>query len=196
MLVVRYGPDSRAKWECTVMWNKWRLVVAAKHPDVVAAMRKHYEQWWAKTYPLFEQRRYIHVGSEKANPVMLYSCDWHGSYADNFGNLAAGNQIGTWDVVVEREGQYRITLSRWHPAADCALDAPLEGPLGKGKAVPVAKARVKVGDADVSKPTAGGQKQVSFTLGLKAGKTQLSTWFYDKDGKPLCSAYYTRVERL
>jgi len=213
MLVVRYGPDGRAKWECTVMWDKWRLVkgeqlydlstdphqdknVAAQHPDVVAAMRKHYEQWWAKAYPLFEQKRYIHVGSEKANPVMLYSCDWHGSYADNFGNLAAGNQIGSWDVAVEREGQYRITLSRWHPAADCPLDASLEGPLGKGRAVPIAKARVKVGDADLSRPTVSGQKQVSFTLGLKAGKTQLSTWFYDKDGKPLCSAYYTRVERL
>jgi len=213
MLVVRYGPDGRAKWECAVMWNKWRLVkgeqlydvstdphqdkdVAAQHPDIAAAMRKHYEQWWAKTYPQFEQKRYIHLGSEKANPVMLYSCDWRGSYADNFGNLAAGNQIGSWDVVVEREGQYRITLSRWHPAADCALDAPLEGPSGRGKAVPIAKARVKVGDADRSRPTASGQKRVSFTLPLDAGKTQLSTWFYDEDGEELCSAYYTRVERL
>jgi len=87
-------------------------------------------------------------------------------------------------------------LSRWHPAADSALDAPLEGPRGKGKAVPIAKARVKVGDADVSRPTVSGQKQVSFTVRLDAGETQLSTWFYNDDGKALCSAYYTRVERL
>jgi arylsulfatase A-like enzyme len=213
MLVVRYGPDDRAKWECTVLWKKWRLVkgeqlydvgadphqdrdVAAQHPDVAAAMRRHYEQWWAETIKQFEQPRYIHLGSEKANPVVLYSCDWKGSYADNFGNLAAGNRIGSWDVLVERKGQYRITLSRWHPAAAAALDAPLEGPMGKGKAVPIAKARVKVGGADVSQPTISGQKQVLFTVPLDAGKTQLSTWFYDGNGKELCSAYYTRVERL
>jgi len=212
MLVVRYGPDNREKWECAVLWNKWRLVsgeqlydvssdphqdknVAAEHPDIVAAMRKHYEQWWAKTNPLFNQPRYIHLGSEKANPVMLYSSDWKGSYADNFRNLSNGNQIGYWDVLVERKGEYKITLSRWHPAAGNALDAPIQGPQGKGKAVPIAKARIKVGNVDISQPTVTGQKEVSFTLHLEAGKTQLSTWFYDKDGKELCSAYYTLVER-
>jgi len=212
MLVVRYGPDNREKWECAVLWNKWRLVsgeqlydvssdphqdndVAAEHPDIVAAMHKHYEQWWAKTYPLFKQPRYIHLGSEKANPVMLYSSDWKGSYADNFGNLSNGNRIGYWDVLVESKSEYKITLSRWHPAAGNALDAPIQGPQGKGKAVPIAKARIKVGNVDISQPTVTGQKEVSFTLHLEAGKTQLSTWFYDKDGKELCSAYYTLVER-
>jgi hypothetical protein len=159
-------------------------------------MRRHYEQWWAKTIPQFEKKRYIRLGSDKANPVTLYSCDWQGSYADNFANLAAGDRIGSWDVLVERNGRYRITLSRWHPAADNALDAPLQGPLGKGRAVPIVKARVKVGDAELTRPTVGGQKQVSFTLRIEAGETQLSTWFYDEHGKELCSAYYTRVERL
>ena len=213
MLVVRYGPDDRAKSECAVLWNKWRLVkgaqlydvsadpyqdkdIAAEHPDVAAAMQRHYEQWWAKTIPQFEEKRYIRLGSDKANPVMLYSSDWQGSYADNFGNLAAGDRIGSWDVLVERDGRYRITLSRWHPAADNALDAPLQGPMGKGKAVPIVKARVKVGDAELTRPTVAGQKQVSFTLRIEAGKTQLSTWFYDEQGKELCSAYYTQVERL
>lgn len=169
--------------------------IAAKHPDIAAAMQRHYEQWWAKTIGQFEKKRYIHLGSEKANPVMLYSCDWHGSYTDNFGNLASGDRIGSWDVLVERSGRYRITLSRWHPAADKALDAPLQGPMGKGKAVPIVKARVEVGDAELIKATVSGQKQVSFTMQIEAGKTQLSTWFYDEQGKELCSAYYTRVER-
>ncbi len=212
MIVVRYGPDDRPKWQCAVLWKKWRLLggerlydvssdphqdknVAAQHPDILAAMRKHYEQWWAKTDPLFKQRRYIHLGSQRANPLMLYSSDWRGSYADNFANLSRGDQIGYWDVLVERKGEYRITLSRWHPAAEQALDAPLQGPQGKGRAVPIAKARIKVGNVDISQPTVTGQKEVSFKLHLEAGKTQLSTWFYDKDGKELCSAYYTLVER-
>ena len=212
MLVVRYGQDSRDKSECAVLRDKWRLVdtqrlydvradphqdndVAAEHPDTVGAMQAHYERWWTKTEPLFRQKRYIHLGSEKANPVMLYSSDWQGSYADNFGNLSKGNQIGYWDVLIERGGEYEITLSRWHPAAKNALDAPIQGPQGKGRAVPIAKARIQVGTVDLSQPTITGQKEVSFRLHLDDGKTRLSTWFYDKDGKALCSAYYTLVER-
>ena len=103
--------------------------------------------------------------------------------------------LGYWDVLVERKGEYKITLSRWHPVAGNALDSPLQGPQGKGKAVPIAKARIKVGNVDVAKQTVAGHKEISFTLHREAGKTQLSTWFHDKDGKELCSAYYTLVER-
>jgi arylsulfatase A-like enzyme len=211
MLVVEYGPDDIER-KYAVLWKKWRLVmgeqlydlrddshqdkdVAAERPDILAAMRKHYDEWQKKVRPLHEEKRYIHLGSEKANPVMLYSSDWFGSYADNWSNLAKGDRIGVWDVIVERIGEYKFTLSRWHPAAETALDARLEGPMGKGTAVPIAQARLNIGDVDVSKQTAAGQKEVTFTVKLKAGKTQLSTWFLDKDGAELCSAYYTLAER-
>ena len=62
--VVQYSRDQVAKWDSCVVWGKWRLVhgkelydiaadraqatdVAAQHPDVVKAMRDHYEAWWA-----------------------------------------------------------------------------------------------------------------------------------------------------
>ena len=60
--VVQYGQIPK-KFDSCVIWGKWRLVkgeelydveadraqktdVAAKHPDVVKAMRDHYEAWW------------------------------------------------------------------------------------------------------------------------------------------------------
>ena len=215
MLVIQYGSDDlhMKKWNSVVLWKKWRLVkgeklynvgadphqdkdIGANNPNIVSAMRKYYDQWWARTYSEFKQPRYIHLGSEKANPVMLYSSDWQGSYADNFGDLAAGDCIGYWDVLVERAGKYKITLSRWHPAANTALDGSITGLRGKGKAVPIVKARIKVADVDISKPTVSGRKDISFTVHLKAGKTELHTWFYDKEGKKVCSAYYTHVEQI
>ncbi len=211
MLVVQYGANPRMG-NATVMWKKWRLVngkqlydvrtdphqdknVAAEHPDILKRMQEHYAAWWARVRPQFEQTRYIHLGSDVANPTMLYSSDWQGAYADNFGNLAAGNGIGYWHVIVKRDGTYEITLRRWAPEADTALDAPLVGPRGKGKAVPITAARVRIGDADVVKPAPSGVKSVSFTVPLKAGKTRLETWFHNRDGRALCSAYYTSVER-
>ena len=195
-----------------MLWRKWRLIdgkrlydlaadphqdkdVAAEHPEVVRKMREHYAAWWRRTRPQFEKVRYIHLGSDQANPTMLYSSDWVGSYADNFGNLARGNGIGRWHVLVEKEGTYEFTLRRWAPEAEAPLAAPLQGPMGKGRAVPIAKARLKIGPADVTKPAPGGAKSVSFTVDLPAGKTVLETWFLDQAGKPLCSAYYTQVRR-
>ena len=38
-------------------------------------------------------------------------------------------------------------------------------------------------------------KQVTFTLKLAAGRTQLQTWFKDATGKDICGAYYVYVTR-
>ena len=211
MLVVQYGPDPRMG-AAAVLWGKWRLVndkqlydvrndphqdrdVAVESPDVVRKMRAHYAAWWRRVRPQFEKIRYLHLGSDKANPTMLYSSDWVGSYADNFGNLASGKGIGRWHVMVEKAGKYEFTLSRWAPEADTPLAAPLAGPMGKGRAVPIARARLKIGEVDLTGPAPDGAKSVSFTADLKGGKALLETWFQDDNGKPLCSAYYTKVER-
>ena len=68
--------------------------------------------------------------------------------------------------------------------------SPLTHPTGQGKALPIAKARLKIGDFDQSKPVAPGDKSVVFTVPLKAGKTRLQTWFYDQSGNELCGAFY------
>jgi arylsulfatase len=106
-----------------------------------------------------------------------------------------------WNVLVEKDGEYEITLRRWPKEADAAITAGIPehtGPAGKlpeGKALPVARARLKIGALDESRPVKEGEKGVVFTVKLKAGQMQLQTWFYDADGKELCGAFYTEVRR-
>ena len=144
MLVVQYGSEihNLKKYNATILWKKWRLVkgeelyridadpgqmenLTARHPDIVDKLRQHYDQWWLETYPQFQKARYIDLGTTRANPMMLYSSDWQGSYADNFANLAAGDRIGAWDVLITQAGTYNFTLWRWPPEANAALDSGL-----------------------------------------------------------------------
>ncbi len=214
MLVVQVGAHPK-KGAAAVMWNKWRMVngklydirkdphqdtdVADRHPEVLAAMEKHYDKWWQAVQKPFAETRWIHLGSDKANPTTLYSSDWQGDYADNRGNLIEGDKKGYWNVRVERDGLYEFTLYRWWPHSDKRLTEAMHGDTTRGRgAVPIASAGLTIGDvklkADAPRDKEGA-KSVSFTAPLKRGEYRLQTMFYDKNGKELCSAYYTRVER-
>ena len=219
MLVVQYGQRPE-KWDCAVMWQKWRLVkgkelydlhrdpvqktdVAAKHPDVLQKMRAHYEKWWAGVAPRLDDFSPISIGSDKENPVRLSAADWANVYCDNMQNLRAGlNRNGPWHLLVEQNGTYEIALRRWPKEAGAAISAAVpafkavDGGLPPGKALPIVRARLKIGDADEAKPVAAGDEEIVFTLKLKAGtRTQMQSWFYDADGKELCGAYFAYVLR-
>ena len=100
-----------------------------------------------------------------------------------------------WNLLVERVGDYEFALTRWPPEAGAALDVALTHPIGQGKALPIAKARLKIGDFDQSKPVIPGDKSVVFTVPLKAGRIRLQTWFYDPSGNELCGAFYVMAYR-
>ena len=109
--------------------------------------------------------------------------------------------FASWNILVERDGEYEIALMRWPAESGLAIRAAspeFKAPAGNyaaGVALPVAKARLKIGDADQSAAVKETDKAVTFTVALKAGRTQLQTWFYDAAGKDLCSAYYAEVRR-
>jgi arylsulfatase len=218
-LVVQYG-QRPVKWDCAVLWDKWRLVhgkelydlktdpgqkkdVAAGRPEVVGKMRDHYEKWWAGVAPTLDDFSPISVGSDRENPVTLSAADWANVYCDNMNNLRGGiNRNGPWHLLVERDGTYEVELRRWPKEADAALAAgvpafkAVDGGLPAGKALPVAKARLKLGALDETRPVAAGDKGVTFTLDLKAGtRTQMQSWLYDADGKELCGAYFAYLRR-
>lgn len=219
MLVVQYG-QVPAKWDCAVMWNKWRLVagkelydlatdpaqahdVAAEHADVVSKMRAHYETWWAGVAPRLDDFTPVVIGNDKENPVTLSAADWANVYCDNMQNLRTGlNANGPWHIQVDQDGRYEIELRRWPKEADAPIAGgvpafkAVDGMLPAGKALPIVKARLKLGEVDESQPVAPGQKGVTFTLPLKASKTQLQAWFYDADGNQLSGAYFAYVRRL
>ena len=215
MLVVQYDNPYNPTENLAVLWNKWRLVknkelydlsvdpgqqndISEENPEVVKAMSNYYTDWWEKTESLYKQKRFIHIGSEKQNPVMLYSSDWSGSYADNMHDLLnAKGRTGYWNVIVETEGEYEVTLSRWHPASGDAIDG-LNSiiPAEKQESYPVAKARVKIGDFDKTVDITSGQKSVKFIVNIEEGKNKIETWFLDKEGKELFSAFYTEMRLI
>ncbi|MHC4624805.1 MAG: arylsulfatase [Planctomycetota bacterium] len=211
MIVVQYSIDI-SKWNGAVMWKKWRLVngdelynvaadpgqqnnIAGEHPDIVKAMRDHYERWYSEVEPTASQPCYVHIGSRYENPVDLTCAQWYMIYADNLGDIKGGNN-SYWNVFVERPGKYEFTLSRYPLEADTAMDAPMTVRQHNVTALPIARARLKIGPFDEAKPVAPGDKSVTFTVSLGAGKTRLHTWFYNNDGRELCGAYYVRAKRL
>jgi len=212
MLVVEYENPYRPQENVAVMWGRWRLVmnnelynlssdpaqesdVSQDHPEVVKKMTQFYEEWKERTMPDYLKSRYIHIGNSKQNPLMLYSSDWTGSYADNLGNLMAGNRTGKWNIEVDTKGVYDIILYRWHPVSGLPLNKPAEDNEGRLRgAIPVGRARLKIADFDQIVETADNQVEVKFTVTLDTGHYELETWFFDRNGKELCSAYYTMVD--
>jgi arylsulfatase A-like enzyme len=218
-LVVQYG-QRPTEWDCAVLWRKWRLVggkelydlaadpgqkddVAGEHPEVLAKLRNPYEQWWAGVAPSLEDFVPVVLGSDREDPVTLSAADWANVYCDNMNDLRAGKPANApWYVIAARDGTYEIQLRRWPKEADAAIAAgvppfkAVDGGLPAGKALPIARARLKLADVDETKPVAPDDRAVTFSVTLKAGtKLPLQTWFYDADGRELCGAYFADVRR-
>jgi arylsulfatase len=204
------------------MRGKWRLVqgrelydlrtdpgqkrdVAAEQPTVVAQLRNAYEEWWRGVSPTLDDLSPISIGAEQQNPVTLTAADWANVYCDNMQNLRTGiDRDGQWHVLVERGGSYEIEFRRWPREVDVPMTAgvpPFRGfdptpPLPAGKAMPIARVRLRIGAIDETKSIAPDDRGVRFTVDLEAGrKLLLQGWFYDGDGRELSGAYYAYVRR-
>jgi arylsulfatase A-like enzyme len=207
------------KGDACVLWKKWRLVndqelydiaadpaqktdVAARHGDIVAKMRDHYERWWAKVEPGINVPGRIVVGTSHESPTLLSPCEWFDVFIDQGAQVRRGEaKSGAWHVQVASGGAYEVSLRRWPVEADASICAGLpevtlaDGKLPAGKALPVASARLKVGAQDVRMPVTPQDKAVTFTVELKPGDTEIQTWFLDASGQELCGAYYVAVAR-
>ena len=189
--------------------------IARDHPDVVKRMRDHYARWWAGVQPAIQDVGHIIVGSDRENPSRLSCNDWFG--VKGRGNVTLQKEIrlgrnvnGAWNIQVDRSGRYEIALCRWpaeaaaairaalpaYKAADGALDYNGKLAYPPGQALPIARARLAVGDVDVSAAVGAADRSVTFTVDLQAGTTKMQTWFLDEKGKALCGAYYVYVKRL
>jgi arylsulfatase len=222
ILVVQYSriPTPRpSKGDAAVMWQKWRLVgdkelydlrtdpaqkanVIEKHPDVVKKLREHYSKWWAGVEKGLDEFQPISVGAEAETLTRLSPADWQDVHFDQSLQVRRGDRKnGPWNLRVERDGDYEITLRRWPGESGLAITAAApalktaEAQLPAGAALPIAKARLKIADYDKAQPVKEGDKGATFIVTLKAGRTQLHTWFLDADGKELCGAYYVEVRR-
>ncbi|MBI5395070.1 MAG: arylsulfatase, partial [Verrucomicrobia bacterium] len=142
------------------------------------------------------------IGKDADTPSQLSPADGQDSFLDQGGQVRRGVATnGVWNVVVDRAGDYEFELRRWPREADAALAAGLpahkhtDGEFPPGVALPIAKARLKIGSFDESRAIAADDKAVMFTAMLKPGRTQLQTWFYDAERRELCGGYYVYVRR-
>jgi arylsulfatase len=197
-----------------VLWKKWRLVhgkqlynladdpgqkknVIEKYPDVAAELRLHYARWVQEMTPLQMQVNNISIGVDSEPTAMLCSANWIGSYADSWQNLL-GKAVknGYWDLQVEKSGKYKIELYGWPKQTGAAFGDKFMG-FTQVPGRNVAKARLKIGEKELTMKTAPTELSAIFTVSLKKGdKPRLQSWLYDKNGKDLGGAYFVYITKL
>jgi arylsulfatase len=222
MLVVQFSRMDHqvpVKGDAAVLWKRWRLLndkelydltsdpmqdknIADAHPDVVARMRQHYEKWWADIEPAVNTLSDLTIGSEAEPATLLSAADWQDVFLDQQNQVRRGDaRNGPWGLDVARDGRYTFELRRWPREANVPLSAgvPLlkhvDGELREGTALPIAKAKLRVGEFEQTRDVKPEDTSVSFVAPLQKGPTKAQTWFYDADGKELCGAYYVYVQR-
>jgi hypothetical protein len=108
---------------------------------------------------------------------------------------------GVWHLEIARPGTYRFTLRRWPAEAHTAISAgtsqfqATDGVLPAGIALPIARARLKIGELERDSAVGPTATSVEFTCELPAGPVQLQTWFQDASGDEVCGAYFVEVTR-
>jgi arylsulfatase A-like enzyme len=215
----RIGNPHPQKGDAALLWNRLRLVndrelydvasdpaqqrnLFADRPDDVARMRKHYDAWWSRVEPTLDEHEFIIVGSDAENPLRLAPTDWSDVFLDQQLQIrAAAKAHGFWNIEVDRDGEYELTVSRWPLEADLPITAAApafveaESHYPAGGAVAATSVRLQVGDFEASRPIDPDDRAVRFVTSLKAGRTQLQAQLYNRDDKPMPGAYYVEVRR-
>jgi arylsulfatase A-like enzyme len=185
--------------------------VAKQHEDVVQWLSEFYEAWWSELLPTFDDDVLIQLGHPAENPACLTAHDWittrmtpwNHAYIRNA--MTGAENTGFWNVQIVAGGEYEIRLRRWPVESGAAIDAGL--PPGSdvpgerayrarpGKALPIVRATLKVGDVHAEQEVNPGDQEAVFRVALEPGKNRLSGRFYTDEGNEY-GAYYAYVERL
>ena len=186
-----------------------RINVADQFPEKMDAFKAEYDAWWKEISPSYADQPYIIVGTPNENPTTLHGHDWHTTAAASPWHQRHIRQgyidNGYWLVKVAESGTYNLKLRRWPIETGLPLNgvAPVRPTLEgttvresvKSKALTIKNARIKIQDEEQSVVVDPNAEFVEFTVDLKAGETQLQTWFTLDSGKEL-GAYYTLVEKI
>ena len=223
-IVVQYGGRIRpAKYlQSSVIWNDWRLVgdtelydmstdpgqesnVAEQHPDIVEAMKAHYEQFWESIQGSIEEVEPLFVRSDAEAFTDLTSNNWVEVDCDNRTRVAHGcgpAQGGVWQVFVEESGTHSVELSRWpfHLNRRLGLDGPPTtiggSEIPAGKALPIASSLLRVNRSEPLKAQVQADAtSARFEVSLQRGLNALQGWFQDRSGRDLAGAFYGRISR-
>lgn len=217
------------KWrKSAVCSKKWRLIngkelydiqndleqrkdVASQHPDVVADLRKHYEEWWKLVSVKFENPIPIEIGSKE---TFLTCHD-----AINEDTLVPYSQkliregmvfTGFYDIDVTEIGDYTIELRRWPAEANVPISADIkesedvtfdkEDILRKNWDSYMGSTKLNITDAELqvqgqtfNTSVSKSDTFVSFDVSLQKGMTTLKALFSNKAEGLEVSAYFIHV---
>lgn len=202
------------KGDACVLWKKWRLVedkelydiakdpaqehnLIGEQPEIAARLRAHYAKWWAKVEPSLDSFLPVYIGAARENPVMLSPTEWADSFMDQGAQVRTGlRRNGTWHVQVERDGVYEFSLRRWPEEAGTAMREAVPAHQGEcgaypaGVALPIASAELEIAGNRRSKAIGKDDREATFRVSLRRGRTTLKTWFRDDAGVEICGAYF------
>jgi len=209
-VVIQYGAEFK-EWDSAVLWKKWRLVkgtelydvatdpgqktdIAAERPEILQALRKHYEGWVASTRPLLGLEKYVIVGSLVEPVTRLTSDEWYGSRASAWKYLAVTSEpvVGHWKIEAATTGDYNVLLYMFPPEAD----TPVNQALRNIPARPVAGARVLLDGKEVARQAVSTATHAKFRISLREGERHhLEGQFLDAAGNVLCGSFFTVMSR-
>lgn len=213
------APSLMRREGAAVLWKRWRLIedrelydlesdplqernVIDAHPEVLATMRSHLDEWWRKVGDQANEPGRIIIGHEAENPLRLTACEWLDVFIDQQRQIRRADlKNGWWELEVAEAGDYTFELRRWPAESGIALREGVgatevtDGTLLPGRALDIRAARIRVGEQEQSKPVEEGDRAATFELTLPAGPIRLYTWFDDGDGQAIVGAYYVTVER-
>ncbi len=197
--------------------------IAKAHPSIVDQLRREYERYWSdvtKGDAGYYGR--VILGSPHQPEVTLCAEDWMPSKSGEDSPwsqahiLQGSARFGFWPVEIDVDGTYRVELRRWPREAETPIrgippekdpseidaylnDRPINRTLFYGsapKAVPAARACLKIGDIIRESDIAQDDAAKVFTLDLKSGPTQVEAWLLDEAGKKLCGVYFVYIRRI
>jgi len=186
--------------KCSIMTEQYRLIdgeqlfdiladagqtknIADDHPDVVKALRKDYEKWWADVSTRFDEYVRIELGSPSDNPARLTCHDWHGPQVPWHQSMVQRGAMGNgfWAVDIKHPGAYKVTLRRW--------------PVGKSGDLEAVKAKLQIGEMVAEQEVESNAESVTFKTKLPQGPAKLQTWLTLPNGK-VRGAYFVVVEAV
>ena len=187
-----------------------KVNVIEQHPEVVEKLAEGYEKWWQSimTEDVDQRYAYIKVGSPKENPSRISAHDmltgkfgmaWH-----QYGAATASQTTGRWKIEFMEDGEYKISICRFPRESGLSINEtfPEQKPqIELQRVFPAsvksdfAQAYIYVADLEKTAKIEAGQKEVSFTSKISAGKYDMEAQLIDKDGR-VYPAYYVYIEKL
>lgn len=185
--------------------------ISQQNPEVVARLRNEYDKWWNIVSKKFDEEVPL-VFKKNGEETTITAHEWRNEDCScpwGQDKIRKGmEENGYLEIKVKDPGKYEIELRRWPQETGYAITSGIEGSdiewrkdiiterwwswYTNGKALPLKKAGIKIGNQEYCKKINEGDQCVTFNIELQEGSYHLHTWFSD-DNDFQIGAYYVYV---